>query len=118
MKWTFNLTQPQRLASLIIDLCIVGLGCWLLFGTVYPPFDDKGFWGYSALLAVLVGAKLVTPFYVKPADAISYSVPAFISMMLIYDPANWSANQKWGFWVALSFSVIVFSMGVVNIASA
>lgn len=117
MKWKFNLTQPQRLASLIIDLCIVGLACWLLFNTVYPPFGVKGFWGYSALLAVLVGAKLVTPFYVKPADAISYSVPAFVSMMLIYDPPSWSGNQKWGFWVAISFSMIVFLMGVINIAS-
>jgi hypothetical protein len=117
MKGTFNLTQPQRLASLVIDLIIVATACWYLFGTFYPPEGDKGFWGYSALLAVLVGSKLVTPFYVKPADAISYSVPAFISLMLINDWAHWSINQKWGFGLAAGFSLLIFVLGITNIIS-
>jgi hypothetical protein len=53
------------------------LARYLLFGTLYPPLGAKGFWAYSALLSVLVGAKLVTPFYVKPAAAIAYAVPAW-----------------------------------------
>ena len=117
MKWNFNLTQPQRLASLIIDLCIVAIACRFLFGIVYPPIGDKGFWGYSALLAVLVGSKLVTPFYVKPADAISYSVPAFISLMLINDWSNWTINQRWGFSLAAGFSLLIFVLGITNIIS-
>lgn len=117
MKGIFNLTQPQRLASFVIDLSIVATACWYLFGTFYPPVGDKGFWGYSALLAVLVGSKLVTPFYVKPADAISYSVPAFISLMLINDWTHWSINQKWGFGLAAGFSLLIFVLGIVNIIS-
>jgi hypothetical protein len=117
MKFDFKLTQPQRLASLCIDLVIVLLACWYLFGVFYPPIGDKGFWGYSALLAVLIGSKLVTPFYVKPADAISYAVPAFVSLMLINDWGNWSLNQKWGFSLAASYSLIVFVLGLANIVS-
>ena len=117
MKWDFNLTQPQRLASLIIDLCVVAIACWYLFGIAYPPIADKGFWGYSALLAMLVGSKLVTPFYVKPADAISYSVPAFISLMLINDWTGWSINQRWGFSLAAGFSLLIFMLGILNIIS-
>ncbi|RLA45741.1 MAG: hypothetical protein DRR42_19055 [Gammaproteobacteria bacterium] len=117
MKGTFNLTQPQRLASLVIDLIVVAIACGYLFGTFYPPLGDKGFWGYSALLAVLVGSKLVTPFYVKPADAISYSVPAFISLMLINDWTQWSINQKWGFSLAAGFSLLIFILGITNIIS-
>lgn len=117
MKWSFSLTQPQRLASLLIDLAIVSAGCMFLFETLYPPIGNKGFWGYSALLAVLVGSKLVTPFYVKPADAISYSVPAFISLMLINDWSNWSINQKWGFSLAAGFSLLIFLLGIFNIIS-
>ena len=117
MKGNFNLTQPQRLASLVIDLIVVAIACVYLFGTFYPPLGDKGFWGYSALLAVLVGSKLVTPFYVKPADAISYSVPAFISLMLINDWTQWSINQKWGFSLAAGFSLLIFILGITNIIS-
>jgi hypothetical protein len=117
MKGIFNLTQPQRLASLAVDLIIVVLACWLLFGTLYPPIGPKGFWGYSAMLAVLVGSKLVTPFYVKPADAISYSVPAFISLMLINNWSQWLSNQKWGFSLAAGFSLLIFILGITNITS-
>ncbi|MEN8129175.1 MAG: DUF87 domain-containing protein [Pseudomonadota bacterium] len=117
MKGAFNLTQPQRLASLVVDLVVVASACWYLFGTLYPPIGDKGFWGYSALLAVLVGSKLVTPFYVKPADAISYSVPAFISLMLINEWNQWSINQQWGFSLAAGFSLLIFILGIANIIS-
>ena len=117
MKGNFHLTQPQRLASLVIDLVIVATASWYLFGTVYPPVGNKGFWGYSALLAVLVGSKLITPFYVKPADAISYSVPAFVSLMLINDWAHWSIHQKWGFSLAAGFSLLIFLLGIINIIS-
>jgi hypothetical protein len=117
MRFDFKLTQPQRLASLSIDLVIVLLACWYLFGVFYPPIGEKGFWGYSALLAVLIGSKLVTPFYVKPADAISYAVPAFVSLMLINDWGNWSLNQKWGFSLAASYSLMVFVLGLANIIS-
>jgi len=115
MKLNFSLTQPQRLASLIVDLCVVAGACWFLFGTAYPPIGDKGFWGYSALLAVLIGSKLVTPFYVKPVDAISYSVPAFISLMLINDWNNWAISQRWGFFLAAGFSLLIFLIGILNI---
>lgn len=117
MRLDFKLTQPQRLVSLCIDLAIVLLACWYLFGVFYPPIGEKGFWGYSAMLAVLIGSKLVTPFYVKPADAISYAIPAFVSLMLINDWGNWSLNQKWGFSLAASYSLIVFILGLANIIS-
>ena len=117
MKFEFKLTQPQRLVSLCIDFSVVLVACWYLFGEFYPPIGDKGFWGYSALLAVLVGSKLVTPFYVKPADAISYAIPAFVSLMLINHWGQWSINQKWGFSLAASYSAFVFFLGLINIIS-
>ena len=71
-----RLTQKERVVSLAIDLLILLLICALAFGNLYPPVGDSGFWFYTALLSVLVGSKIVTPFYVKPIDAISYAVPA------------------------------------------
>ena len=117
MKSEFKLTQPQRLCALFIDLLIVALACWCLFGIPYPPLGDKGFWAYSALLAVLVGSKLVTPFYVKPVDAISYAVPALVSLMLINGWDAWSPNQKWSFSVAAGFSIVIVLLGITNIVA-
>lgn len=103
--------------ALIVDLLVVIAACWYLFATPYPPLGDKGFWAYSALLGVLVGAKLITPFYVKPVDAIAFAVPAFVSMMLIFRWDEWTINQRWGFWLAAGFSLFVALLGVGNIVA-
>lgn len=115
MKRLSNLTQAQRLAALTIDLLIIAAACFYLFGTAYPPFGEKGFWAYSALLAILVGSKLVTPFYVKPVDAISYAVPAFVSLMLVNDWTSWSPDQRWGFSLAAILALLISLLGVANI---
>lgn len=117
MKREFKLTQPQRLASLIFEVLIVLFACFFLFGTFYPPIGNKGFWAYSALLSVLVGSKLATPFYIKPVDAISYALPAFISLMLINDWQHWSVNQKWGFSLAAAYSLTISLIGFLNITT-
>lgn len=116
MKKEFSLTQPQRLAALIIDLVVVACACWVLFGIPYPPLGDKGFWAYSALLSVIVGSKLITPFFVKPVDAISYAVPALVSLMLINGWAHWHINQKWMFSIAAGISLVIIVLGMLNIA--
>lgn len=116
MKKEFNLSQPQRLAAVFIDLLVVASACWVLFGIPYPPLGDKGFWAYSALLSVIVGSKLITPFYVKPVDAISYAVPALISLMLINGWAHWPNNQKWMFSIAAFISLLIVVLAMVNIA--
>ena len=110
------LTQPQRLIALVIDALIVAVACRYLFGTYYPPLGNEGFWAYSALLSVLVGSKFVTPFYVKPADAIAYAVPAFVSLMLVNGWATWLFAQRLGFVLAAGFSLVVFVLGISNIA--
>ena len=110
-----NLTQPQRLVALLIDALIVAVACDYLFGTFYPPLGNTGFWAYSALLSVLVGSKFVTLFYVKPADAIAYAVPAFISLMLVNGWEAWTFNQRLGFVLTAVFSATIFVLGVLNI---
>lgn len=116
MSQRFALTQPQRLAALVADLMVVVVACYLLFGVPYPPVGPGGFWAHSAVLAVLLGSRLMTPFYVKPVDAISYAAPALVSLLLINDWNNWSLNQRWGFSLAAGFSSLITSLGLLNIA--
>lgn len=107
-----RLSQKERVASLGIDLLILLIICALAFGKLYPPTGDSGFWFYTALLSVLVGSKIVTPFYVKPIDAVSYAVPAFISLMLANNWPLWSEETRFAFLIvsALPGSILVFSL--------
>lgn len=115
MNETRSLTQPQRLGALLIDMLVVAFACRYLFGSFYPPLGNLGFWAYSALLSVLVGSKFVTPFYVKPADAIAYAVPAFVSLMLVNGWSDWAYAQRLGFVLAAAYSALIFTLGILNI---
>ena len=85
------------------------------FGNLYPPVGDKGFWFYTALLSVLVGSKIVTPFYVKPVDAISYAVPAFVSLMLVNNWGAWPVETKFSFVAVSALSATVLACALLAI---
>nr|WP_324258869.1 DUF87 domain-containing protein [Cellvibrio fontiphilus] len=110
-----RLSQKERVVSLGVDLALLLVICTLAFGKPYPPVGDSGFWFYAALLSVVVGAKIVTPFYVKPADAISYAVPAFVSLMLINDWAAWPDETKFAFLVVSSLSGLIIVFALISI---
>jgi hypothetical protein len=42
---------------------------------VFPFGDDKGFWFYTALLGLVLGTRLDTPFFARPADVVLYAAP-------------------------------------------
>jgi uncharacterized protein DUF87 len=52
--------------------------CRLLFGTWMPPNAEKGLWLYAAFAHLLLGSLLLSPYFTKPADAISDAVIAVI----------------------------------------
>jgi len=90
----------------------------LSLNTWLPPTTEKGLWFYSALAALLLGNLLVTPFFTKPADAISYSVASMIALLAV-NP--WSSAQSPGFdqfaWtVAMVYTVTVCIAAIVSIA--
>jgi len=96
-----KLSQRQRVFALAIDVGVLIFISHLAFGSVLPPVGDKGFWFYAALLSVLIGTKLVTPFFVKPVDAIAYAVPALVALLLVNDWSNWQINVRTAYAVAL-----------------
>ena len=77
----FRLSQTTRLAILGVYLSALLVASRLALGSWMPPASERGLWLYSGLAALLLGNLLVSPFYVKPADAISYSVAALISLL-------------------------------------
>jgi len=110
----------QRRRLLILALYLVGLlgACRLAFAVWTPPASERGIWFYSALAALLLGSLLVTPFFTKPADAISYGVAALVTLLA----ANvWGSASSTGFdrftWSAATLYVsVVLVAGLLAIA--
>jgi hypothetical protein len=72
--------QKTRFVLLLLDVVILCAASWVGFGQVFPPTGDQGFWFYTALLGLLIGSRLDTPFFAKPADVIIYAAPAAVAL--------------------------------------
>ncbi|MBU0622653.1 MAG: DUF87 domain-containing protein [Gammaproteobacteria bacterium] len=109
------LSQKTRFILLLIEAAILCLASWIAFGKLAPPDGEKGFWFYSALLGLILGARLDTPFYAKPADVVLYAAPAAIALALVSSSANWDSGIKVAFALAVTFCVIVGLLGAAAI---
>ena len=113
-----SIGQRGRLIILIVYLVGLFVASWAASGNWIPPTSERGIWFYSAFAALLLGSLLVTPFFTKPADAISYAVAATVAL-LVANP--WASATSIGFdrftWsAALLYVLVVLAAAVLAIA--
>ncbi len=89
-----NRTQPQRVLILITYIVLLFVINYVAFGKLLPEKDFKGLWFYAGMASLLLGNLLVTPFFTKPVDAISYTVVSIISIFLVNNWENWLSTDK------------------------
>ncbi|MCO5274272.1 MAG: DUF87 domain-containing protein [Flavobacteriales bacterium] len=87
----------------------------MAFGVWFPPIDEKGFWFYSALFGLILGSRLDTPHFVKPADAVLYALPAVFGLFLVRDWDAWSQVERTAFDIALAYCAIIVIAGGIAI---
>ena len=109
------LSQKTRFLLLLFEVGILCLASWFAFGRIFPPDGEKGFWFYTALLGLILGSRLDTPFYAKPADVVLYAALAAVALMLGSTWDKWDSGIRVAFVIALTFCVIVGVLGAVAI---
>lgn len=115
-----NKPASQRTRLVLLGLYLIGLFAVsrAALGHWWPPTTEKGLWFYAGLVALLLGNLLITPFFTKPVDALSYAVPAVIALLT----ANaWSIPNTTGFdcflWTAvMAYLVAIVAAGIGSIA--
>lgn len=101
-----TLSQKARFVILLIELVILCLASWAAFGRFFPAADEKGFWFYTALLGLILGSRLDTPFFAKPADVVLYAAPAAIALALGNRWDRWGDGVQVAYCVAIGFCII------------
>lgn len=122
-----SISQRGRLTILIVYLAGLFIASWGALGTWIPPTTERGIWFYAAFAALLLGSLLVTPFFTKPADAISYAVAAAVALLAVnawgstassgFDRFVWSAAMLYVL-VALAAAILAISLKDSSRASA
>jgi len=109
------LNQKTRFVLLFLDLIILCVASWFVFGRAFPPSGDKGFWFYTALLGLLLGSRLDTPFFAKPADVVLYAAPAAVSLLLINAWGQWGDGVRVAYCIALAYCIFAGLLGAMAI---
>jgi len=86
--------QSVRAVVLILYLGIFFLMNYLAVGKWLPETSYKGLWFFTGIASILLGNLLVTPFFTKPVDAISYVVLALVAIFLVNDWKNWDLGDR------------------------
>jgi len=112
-----SLSQPVRLFMLVIYVGLLLGASRLALGSWLPPTTEKGVWFYSGLAALLLGNLLVSPFFTKPVDSISYAVAAIVALLAVN---TWTSEKYVGFdqfaWIlTFIYLVVILISGVLSI---
>jgi uncharacterized protein len=108
--------QRNRVIILLLEVGFIVLCSYLGFESLVPPTNNQGLWFYTALFSIIVGSRLLTPYYIKPIDVVAYSAPAFIALIYLYD-ALWNSTEKALFLIAITICSLLTLMAFTQILS-
>src|SRR6266851_3182911 len=92
-----KLSQTTRLVIILLYAALMLAVCRFLFGTWLPPTAEKGLWLYASFAHLLLGTLLLSPYFTKPADAVSDAVIAALVLPEVAG-AVWGLHQTWVIW--------------------
>lgn len=114
---TSHLSQRARLLALVGYVLILFVASKIALGDWLPPTSAKGLWFYAGLASVLLGNLIVTPFYVKPADVIAYTVAGLVALLAVnvWTLSEYSSVDK-GLWLGVTvYAAIILVAAVLSI---
>lgn len=110
-----DLKQRTRVILLFADLLLLSIFSRLAFDSWFPALGNSGFWFYTALLSLLLGNRLITPFYNKPVDVVAYSVSALVALLVVNDWGKWVVDEKLIFSIAIGYCSILLVASFVQV---
>lgn len=103
----YQFSQPIRTLLFIFYVFLIFLTNKLVLFQWLPLATGKGLWFYTGIASLLLGNFLVTPYYIKPVDAISYSVVSIIALYAVSDYDAWLISEKALYILLLLYFLIV-----------
>lgn len=78
------------------------------FGEWFPPASGgKAVWFYTGLASLLLGNHLVTPYFSKPVDAISYAVASAAALLGAEELAKWGQTETAAFYFVMGYCIFI-----------
>lgn len=100
--------QKWRAFFLLLYLVLLFAVSKYAFGEWFPPASGgKAVWFYTGLASLLLGNHLVTPYFSKPVDAISYAVASAAALLGAENLAKWGQIETTAFYIVMDYCAFV-----------
>ena len=107
--------QKTRLMVLLLYVFIIFLASYYLYNSILPPSIEKSIWILSGLSSAILGNLLVTPYFTKPVDTLSYSIVTLITIYTMSNWTNWSISVKIIFTSILVYMILMIISAIISI---
>ena len=113
-----TLSQRTRLIILLAYVSLLFCAAKIALGSWTPPTSERGLWFYSGLAALLLGNLIVTPFFTKPADAISYTVAGIVALLAtnVWYVAGAGPFDRAVWLITMLYVSVISASGLISIA--
>lgn len=106
----YRAIPPQKWRAFFL-LCylalLIGVSRYA-FGEWFPPASGgKAVWFYTGLASLLLGNHLVTPYFSKPVDAISYAVASAAALLGAEELTKWGPTETAAFYFVMIYCALV-----------
>jgi len=109
----YFISQKVRMIISIVNVILLLIANYIISGTFFPQINNKALWFICCLLNILLANQLLTPYFTKPVDSISFSVTCLVSIVTMKPETTW---------ITLSFVVyyfiIVYTLSIIIISIA
>lgn len=100
--------QKWRAFFLLLYLALLFGVSKYAFGEWFPPANGgKAVWFYTGFASLLLGNHLVTPYFSKPVDAISYAVASAAALLGAEELAKWGQTEAAAFYFVMFYCMFV-----------
>jgi len=111
----FFINQKERLLINIINIALLFCTNYFLLGTFIPQFNNNGLWFLCCFLNIILANQLLTPYFTKPVDSISFSVTCLVSIIMIKSETTWNILSLFSYIFIIIYTTIIIISSIICI---
>jgi hypothetical protein len=107
--------QKERILVISISIVLLFLANYLLSGKILPQFNNNSLWFLCCFANIILADQLLTPYFTKPVDTISFSFAALVTLIMIKPESTWINPSYIIYYFTLIYTILLIILAMLCI---
>jgi hypothetical protein len=113
MAARFEVTSWQRVVALVLYACALLAIQYFLVDPELPPGTINGLWFYNGVASLLLGSRLLNPYFTPPGDAATNAFVSFVTILAASEALHDRPMDLYVLQAVGAYCIIVFVASIV-----